>query len=105
MILFNFAHHFTVKLYLAFFGIVIQILFITGLALYVFGEFEHMMDDATDRTVPTVISALRLSEQSGRLAASAPILARAENKEQLETIYLQLTHLLNDIHSTYRNSQ
>ncbi|OUD14353.1 hypothetical protein TPSD3_08530 [Thioflexithrix psekupsensis] len=99
MIFFNFANHFTVKLYLAFFGIVVQILFITGLALYVFAEFEHMIDDATDRTVPTVISALRLSEQSGRLAASAPILARAENKKQLETIYLQLTHLLNDIQS------
>ena len=88
---------FKAKLFLAFSGIAFLILFSTGFALYTFNQFGKVVDNTAEVTVPGMISAMRLSEQSTLLAAIAPVLAASEEEEELRLTGERIDGLIGQI--------
>ncbi len=88
---------FKAKLFLAFSGIAFLILFSTGFALYSFNQFGNVVDNTAEVTIPGMISAMRLSEQSTLLAAIAPVLAASEEAEELRSTGERIDRLIGHI--------
>jgi len=53
-------------------------------------DVDRQLTIVTHRTTPSVVAALRLSESAGRLAASMPSLAAADNQMQRQSVYIAL---------------
>ena len=68
----------------AFGGIVILTLFMSALALYSFDRFSNVVHSTATETIPLVANAGHLSERSQSLAESAPKIALARDKFELE---------------------
>jgi signal transduction histidine kinase/CheY-like chemotaxis protein len=82
---------------LAFGSIVILTIFMSLLALYSFDRFSHVVRSTATETIPLVASAGRLSERSQSLAESAPKIALARNKAELQLTKSELDSQLKEI--------
>ncbi len=91
---------FKAKLFLAFSGIAFLILFSTGFALYSFNQFGDAVDNTAEVTIPGMIAAMRLSEQSTLLVAIAPILAASEEEEELRETGIRIDRLIESIRNS-----
>lgn len=89
---------FEAKLFTAFVGIAILILFSTGFALYLFSKFGKAVDHTTDETMPEMVAAMRLSEHCATLAAVSPVLAASGDEEELRQTAARIDYLMKDIH-------
>ncbi|MDM8522843.1 SpoIIE family protein phosphatase [Desulfococcaceae bacterium HSG8] len=97
IMLLNWLKTLKVRLYMAFFVISLLILFSTGVALYSFNQLGKVTDNTTGKTVPEMIAAMRLSERSALLAATAPVLITSENEEEVLRTEERITELIDDI--------
>ncbi|MBF0371867.1 MAG: response regulator [Alphaproteobacteria bacterium] len=61
-----------------------------GAGWYSFNEIGRLLTGLTRDSMPSVASALKLSEASGRLAAAAPILDAAQNHVQRQNVFIAL---------------
>ena len=95
--LLNWLKTFKVRLFLAFFGVGLLILFSTGFALYSFNRFGEVVDGIVGETIPDMATAMRLAERSASLAAIAPVLAASEREEQLRQTVIRIDKLIEDI--------
>jgi signal transduction histidine kinase/ActR/RegA family two-component response regulator len=84
-------------LILAFGGIVFLTLFMSVLALYSLNRFSEVVHSTATETVPLVANAGHLSERSQSLAESAPNIALARNKSELEETMIDLDSQLEEI--------
>ncbi|NJL60218.1 MAG: hypothetical protein HC887_11875 [Desulfobacteraceae bacterium] len=87
---------FQVKLYIAFGGIILPILLMTGIVGFSVKKFGHTMNDtmgAVDE-IRRMFSAMRLSENSSKLVSIAPVLSASENETQLAETWKQIVSLL-----------
>jgi signal transduction histidine kinase/ActR/RegA family two-component response regulator len=82
---------------LAFGSIVILTIFMSLLALYSFDRFSQVVRSTATETIPLVASAGRLSERSQSLAESAPKIALARNKAELQLTKSELDSQLKEI--------
>jgi signal transduction histidine kinase/CheY-like chemotaxis protein len=82
---------------LAFGSIVILTIFMSLLALYSFDRFSQVVRSTATETIPLVASAGRLSERSQSLAESAPKIALARNKAELQLTKSELDSQLEEI--------
>jgi adenylate cyclase len=92
------------RLLLAFLGISSFTVLGGGVAIYSFLEMESALKQITARTVPTVLTSLRLSRRAERLVAAAPALLAATTPEEhakhaarIESDITQLGSILKDL--------
>ncbi|MBL8250665.1 MAG: response regulator [Candidatus Competibacter sp.] len=90
-------NRFKTALFLAFGGIAIILLAAVGLALYTSDQLGQAVERTTRETLPETLAALRLSERSALLAALAPTLASASDRDQLQQRARQLDDLIREI--------
>jgi len=99
MIFLNKLSNFNVKLYTAFLAIAFLVLFSTSFAIYSFNKFGQFVDSTASKSIPEMLSAMRLSERCALLAAMSPVMATSENDNQLEQTSQMLDKLVDEINS------
>ncbi|OQY58206.1 MAG: hypothetical protein B6245_13040, partial [Desulfobacteraceae bacterium 4572_88] len=93
---------FKAKLYMAFFVILILITFLTIFVSYSFkrlGDIVHSTAGTMD-VVQETVSAMRLSEDTSKLVAIAPVLAASEEESRFQEVSSQLDTLIRVIHTS-----
>ena len=90
---------FKAKLYFAFSAIGLLTLFTTAFALYSFNHYGELVTVTTGKAIPSMLTALQLSERAALLAALAPTLATAKNETDIGEIKTRLNSLTKEINS------
>jgi signal transduction histidine kinase len=85
------------RLYLAFGAIILLTLITTALGLYSFNRFGEVVQRTTTQTIPLVVGAKNLAEQSLSLAASAQSIALTKDHNELQATMADLDKLLREI--------
>jgi signal transduction histidine kinase/DNA-binding NarL/FixJ family response regulator/HPt (histidine-containing phosphotransfer) domain-containing protein/HAMP domain-containing protein len=78
------------RLLLALFAVGLSAAASGAVAWVSYRDVDQQLTVVTHRTTPSVVAALRLSETAGRLAASMPSLAAADNQMQRQSVYIAL---------------
>lgn len=84
---------------LSYSGSALVLLLAGGLALYLMNQLVTVVEQATSDILPKTLVAMRLSEHSALLAASAPSLTNASDREQTRQIAADLDRLKEEIDS------
>jgi signal transduction histidine kinase/CheY-like chemotaxis protein/HPt (histidine-containing phosphotransfer) domain-containing protein len=91
------ASSFNVKLYLAFFVVGI-LAFITALVAHIaLKQLGDAINQMEGEAFPRMVAAMRLSERTALLAASAPVVAASQNEEELIQNDTRLNGILDEI--------
>jgi len=94
---------FKAKLGIAFSLIIILIVFSTFFAINSFNDFGKFVDSTAGKTIPKMISAMKLSERSTFLAAMGPVLSSSKNENQLNKISKELEQLVDEIRTNIQS--
>lgn len=87
------------RLSLTFAGSALVLLLAGGFALYLVGQLGSAVDRAVSDILPATLVAMRLSEHSALLAASAPSLTNARNSQEIHRVEADLDKLKSEIDS------
>ena len=90
---------FSRRLALTFAGSSLILLVAGGFALYLMGQLGAAVEHAIGDILPKTLTAMRLSEHSALLAASAPSLTSARNPREIEQVATRLDRLKREIDS------
>ena len=91
------SKNFSQSLCLSFIGSALVLLLAGGFALYLMNQLGTAVERAIDEILPRTLVAMRLSENSALLAASAPSLTNARNPRETEQIAAGLDELNKEI--------
>ena len=78
---------FYIKLNSAFAFIFILVMIASGFGIYILYSLGKVINTTEKETFPATLAAMRLSERTALIAASAPALAAASNEEHIKNIY------------------
>ena len=95
----SYNRSFRQRLSLAFAGSALILLLAGGFALYLMSQLGTAVERAISEILPTTLVAMRLSEHSALLAASAPGLTNARNSRETQQIAGRLDKLKKEIDS------
>ncbi len=83
------AEGFYLKLNSAFAFIFILVVVASGVGIYTLYNLGQVIDTTEKETFPAALAAMRLSERTALIAASAPALSAAVNTDQINTMYAE----------------
>ena len=92
--------HYLSRLYISFLCIWLLVLFSTAFSIYSFNRFGMLMDSTVGKSIPEMLSAMRLSERSAMLTAIAPVLTASKNVNQLRETSERIDLLITDINES-----
>ena len=85
------------RLYISFLCIWLLILFSTAFSIYSFHRFGKVIDSTVGQSIPEMLGATRLSEQSALLTAISQVLTSSENVAQLRETSERMDLIINDM--------